>query len=102
MLIGYAWVSTDDLRLGLQRDAWAAGCEKVFEEKHSAARAALLVRDELLAFARHGDVVVIWKLDRLGRSLRDLTGSAARSETLSSSWPSSPAEASSSARSTKR
>jgi len=73
MLIGYARVSTDDQKLGLQRDALrAAGCERIFEEKHSAARGSLTAREELLVFARHGDVVVVWKLDRLGRSLRDL------------------------------
>ena len=73
MLIGYARVSTDDQKLGLQRDALcAAGCERTFEEKVSAARGQLPAREELLAFARKGDVVVVWKLDRLGRSLRDL------------------------------
>ncbi len=73
MLIGYARVSTDDQKLGLQRDALhAAGCEKTFEEKTSAARGPLPAREELLAYARKGDVVVVWKLDRLGRSLRDL------------------------------
>ena len=73
MLIGYARVSTDDQKLGLQRDALcAAGCERFFEEKLSAAGGHLPAREELLAFARRGDVVVVWKLDRLGRSLRDL------------------------------
>ena len=73
MLIGYARVSTDDQKLGLQRDELgAAGCDRIFEEKHSATRGPLPARDELLAFARGGDVVVVWKLDRLGRSLRDL------------------------------
>ena len=57
MLIGYARVSTEDQKLRLQHDALTdGGCEK------------------LLAFARKGDVVVVWKLDRLGRSLRDLIG----------------------------
>ena len=60
MLIGYARVSTQDQTLRLQHDALTdGGCEKLFREK-------------LLAFARKGDVVVVWKLDRLGRSLRDL------------------------------
>ena len=73
MLIGYARVSTDDQKLHLQRDALnAAGCERIFEEKHSAARGPLPAREELLTFARRNDVVVVWKLDRLGRSLRDL------------------------------
>lgn len=73
MLIGYARVSTDDQKLRLQRDALRdVGCEKTFEEKLSAVRGPLPAREKLLAFARSGDVVVVWKLDRLGRSLRDL------------------------------
>jgi DNA invertase Pin-like site-specific DNA recombinase len=73
MQIGYARVSTEDQKLDLQRDALAAaGCEKIFEEKVSGTSARLRARDELLGFARAGDVVVVWKLDRLGRSLRDL------------------------------
>ncbi len=73
MRIGYARVSTDDQKLHLQRDALgAAGCGRIFEEKISGTSARLLARDELLTFARHGDVVVVWKLDRLGSSLRDL------------------------------
>lgn len=73
MLIGYARVSTEDQKLRLQRDALKeAGCEKFFREKLSGASKVLPERDKLLAFARKGDVVVVWKLDRLGRSLRDL------------------------------
>jgi len=73
MLIGYARVSTDDQKLDLQRDALqAAGCEKIFEEKLSATAARLPARQDLLDYARPGDVAVIWRLDRLGRSLRDL------------------------------
>ncbi|MCX5738571.1 MAG: recombinase family protein [Proteobacteria bacterium] len=73
MRIGYARVSTEDQKLHLQHDALhAAGCEKIFEEKISGTNARLPAREELLDYARHGDVVVVWKLDRLGRSLRDL------------------------------
>jgi DNA invertase Pin-like site-specific DNA recombinase len=73
MLIGYARVSTDDQNLDLQRDALrAAGCERHFEEKLSGAAARLPVRGELLEYVRAGDVVVVWRLDRLGRSLADL------------------------------
>lgn len=73
MQIGYARVSTDDQKLELQRDALSAiGCEKIFEEKISAAGARLSAREQALAYARPGDAVVVWKLDRLGRSLRDL------------------------------
>ncbi len=73
MQIGYARVSTDDQKLELQRDALRAeGCERIFEEKLSGSGARLHARDELIGYARRGDVVVVWKLDRLGRSLRDL------------------------------
>lgn len=73
MLIGYARVSTDDQKLRLQRDALEeAGCEKLFREKVSGAAKKLPAREQLLEYAREGDVVVVWKLDRLGRSLRDL------------------------------
>ena len=54
------------------RRATAGGCEKLFREKLSGTRTTLPAREKLLAFARKGDVVVVWKLDRLGRSLRDL------------------------------
>jgi len=73
MLIGYARISTDDQKLDLQHDALrATGCEKIFDETASGASARLPVREELLDYARRGDTVVVWKLDRLGRSLRDL------------------------------
>ena len=73
MLIGYARISTEDQKLDLQHDALrATGCEKIFDETASGASARLPVREELLEYARRGDTVVIWKLDRLGRSLRDL------------------------------
>lgn len=73
MLIGYARVSTEDQKLRLQRDALkAAGCERLFREKVSGAARTLPQREKLLDFAREGDVVVVWKLDRLGRSLSDL------------------------------
>ena len=73
MLIGYARVSTQDQTLRLQHDALTdGGCEKLFREKLSGTSTTLPAREKLLAFARKGDVVVVWKLDRLGRSLRDL------------------------------
>ncbi|MCP3956620.1 MAG: recombinase family protein [bacterium] len=73
MLIGYARVSTEDQKLDLQRDALlAAGCERIFAEKIAGAAARLPVRDEMLDFARDGDVIVVWRLDRFSRSLRDL------------------------------
>jgi DNA invertase Pin-like site-specific DNA recombinase len=73
MRIGYARVSTQDQKLGAQRGALrAAGCQRLFEEKASGAGTRLWARERLLDFARPGDVVVVFKLDRLGRSLRDL------------------------------
>ena len=73
MLIGYARVSTDDQTLDLQRDALSkAGCEKVYEETASGARADRPVLAEALSYIRKGDTLVVWRLDRLGRSLRHL------------------------------
>ena len=73
MLIGYARVSTDDQLLDLQRDALdKAGCERVFEDTASGAKAERVGLTALLATLRKGDTVVIWRLDRLGRSLKDL------------------------------
>jgi DNA invertase Pin-like site-specific DNA recombinase len=70
MLIGYARVSTDDQETALQIDALkAAGCERIFEEKASGARTDRPELARLLDAARKGDVVVVWKLDRLSRSL---------------------------------
>ncbi len=73
MLIGYARVSTDDQHLDLQRDALQkAGCERVFEDTASGAKAERVGLSTLMAVLRAGDTVVIWRLDRLGRSLKDL------------------------------
>src|SRR4051794_5633502 len=75
MLIGYARVSTQDQSLDLQTDALkAAGCERVFTEKASGSRGDRPKLAEALAFARDnkGDTLVVWKLDRLGRSLPHL------------------------------
>ena len=70
MLIGYARVSTEDQHLDLQRDALArAGCGRSLEDRRSGAKTD---RPGLLAaldYARPGDCVVVWRLDRLGRSL---------------------------------
>ena len=73
MRIGYARVSTLDQNLDLQRDALlAADCDRIFEDRASGTSPRLEGRAELLRFARPGDVVTVWRLDRLGRSLRDL------------------------------
>ena len=73
MKIGYARVSTDDQKLDLQLDALQkAGCEKIFEDKESGAKAERPGLQKVLEHAREGDTVVIWRLDRLGRSLKNL------------------------------
>jgi DNA invertase Pin-like site-specific DNA recombinase len=74
MLIGYARVSTHDQNLDLQRDALqAAGCEKVFiDEGISGAKTERPGLGQALAYARQGDTVVVWRLDRLGRSVSHL------------------------------
>ena len=73
MKLGYARVSTDDQNLHLQLDALeAAGCDDVFKEKVSGAKTDRPQLDVLLAKARKGDVIVVYKLDRLGRSLGHL------------------------------
>lgn len=73
MKIGYARVSRDDQQLDLQHDALAAaGCERIFSDKMSGAKASRPGLDEALAFARPGDVLVVWRLDRLGRSMSEL------------------------------
>lgn len=75
-LIGYARVSTDDQTPALQLDALrAAGCERVFEDRGiSGATRARPGLDKALAELKTGDVLVVWRLDRLGRSLADLIG----------------------------
>jgi DNA invertase Pin-like site-specific DNA recombinase len=73
MKIGYARVSTPEQSLALQLDALRqAGCRKVYEEIISGARVERPVLQDLLTHLRDGDVLMIWKLDRLGRSLRHL------------------------------
>lgn len=73
MLVGYARVSTDDQSLDLQRDALAAaGCEVVFDDVMSGASRERPGLRDALSFLRRGDVLVVWRLDRLGRSLQHL------------------------------
>jgi DNA invertase Pin-like site-specific DNA recombinase len=72
-LLGYARVSTTDQQPHLQVDALErAGCYRVFVETATGARADRPVLEQLLDQLRPGDTLVVWKLDRLGRSLRHL------------------------------
>lgn len=73
MRIGYARVSTKEQSFDIQLDALRqAGCEEIYREVCSGARAERPILGELLSHLRRGDVLVIWKLDRLGRSLKHL------------------------------
>lgn len=73
MLIGYARVSTQDQNPELQMDALTkAGCEQVFVEKASGAKRDRPALTETLNYMREGDTLVVWKLDRLARSLKQL------------------------------
>src|SRR4051794_39093686 len=73
MFIGYARVSTADQKLDLQNDALTkAGCERIFADTAGGVGAERVGLEQALGFARKGGTVVVWKLDRLGRSLRHL------------------------------
>jgi DNA invertase Pin-like site-specific DNA recombinase len=75
MKLGYARVSTKDQHLELQIDALTkAGCEKIYQDIASGARTERPALNEMINQLRPGDVLVIWKLDRLGRSLNHLIG----------------------------
>jgi DNA invertase Pin-like site-specific DNA recombinase len=72
-LVGYVRVSTAAQEGALQRDALAkAGCSKLFEDKASGAKSDRPGLNDALSYIRAGDVLVVWKLDRLGRSLSHL------------------------------
>lgn len=73
MKIGYARISTADQSLDLQTDALkAAGCEKFFQDVASGAKDERRGLADAIEYARAGDVLTVWKLDRLGRSLKHL------------------------------
>jgi DNA invertase Pin-like site-specific DNA recombinase len=72
-LIGYARVSIQDQHLHLQQDALnSAGCIKIFTDTISGAKQERKGLEEALNFLREEDILVVWRLDRLGRSLKDL------------------------------
>lgn len=73
MLVGYARVSTDDQNLDLQLDALkAAGCEQLFSDKVTGAAKTKEGLVEAIKYLREGDMLVVWKLDRLGRTVKGL------------------------------
>jgi DNA invertase Pin-like site-specific DNA recombinase len=77
LLIGYARVSTVDQNLDLQTKALTeAGCERIFTERASGAQRDRPELQRVLEFARSGDVLVVWRLDRLARSLKQLIDTA--------------------------
>ncbi len=73
MLIGYERVSTTDQNLSLQHDALSkAGCKKIYRDIASASKDSREGLNKALEALREGDTLVVWRLDRLGRSLRHL------------------------------
>ena len=73
MLIGYCRVSTSGQNLSLQKDELTKfGCSKIYEDVASGTKVVRVGLEAAIDFARESDALVIWKLDRLGRSLRDL------------------------------
>jgi DNA invertase Pin-like site-specific DNA recombinase len=73
MRVGYARISTGEQNLDLQLDALhKAGCEAVYQDEMAGAKAERPGLSEALNFVRPGDTLVVWRLDRLGRSLKDL------------------------------
>jgi DNA invertase Pin-like site-specific DNA recombinase len=73
MKVGYARVSTHEQNLSLQNDALTQiGCSKIFDDRVSGAKAERPGLQEAKAYVREGDTLVVWRLDRLGRSLKHL------------------------------
>ncbi len=73
MLVGYARVSTHEQNLDMQNDALKkAGCGKIFIDKVSSVAASRPGIEEALSYLREGDTLIVWRLDRLGRSLKHL------------------------------
>ena len=73
MKIGYARVSTADQHLRMQEDALkSAGCEEIYTDIISGVKSQRAGLDQALDYLREGDTLVVWKLDRLGRSIQHL------------------------------
>lgn len=73
MKIGYARVSTADQYLRMQEDALkSAGCEEIYTDISSGAKSQRPGLDKALGYVREGDILIVWKLDRLGRSIQNL------------------------------
>jgi len=71
--IGYARVSTGLQNLDLQEDSLTSeGCKKIFTDKMSGAKSKRPGLESAMEFAREGDTIVVWRLDRLGRNMQDL------------------------------
>ena len=81
MKIGYARVSTPDQKLRMQTDALKkAGCTKIFKEKASGAKSDRPQFLKMMEHIRKGDTVLVWKLDRLSRSMKDLLNTISQLE----------------------
>jgi len=73
MKVGYMRISTGDQNLAMQEDALKnAGCERIFSDVASGSKQARPGLEQALTFARRGDTIVVWRLDRLGRSVQHL------------------------------
>jgi DNA invertase Pin-like site-specific DNA recombinase len=97
MLIGYARVSTSDQTLNLQKDALEkAGCDKIFTDTASGAKQERIGLDQAISYVRKGDTLVVWRLDRLGRSLPSTPAASASNRSLRQSTQLLPAASSSS------
>jgi DNA invertase Pin-like site-specific DNA recombinase len=93
MLIGYARVSTPEQNLDLQTDALhRAGCEKLLTDKAGGASAERPGLDQALADLRTEEILVVWKLDRLGRSIRHLIETVGQSSRNEGRIPEPPGE----------
>ena len=83
MKIGYARVSSDDQNLDLQKDALRlAGCDRIYEEKASGGKLDRPELSRLLENMRSGDTLVVWRLDRVGRSIKHLIATVEQLEGL--------------------